>query len=328
MASQANLYVRPEHIYTGGWTNWNDNGAGGGKITMAKDKAELFNIFLGIFLLFAQAGLWVMITFVCFHCNRRRRTGTTASARRDGLFHQQQTILRNGVTPITIATAYFHMWKAWGSSKPNVIRRTWPMIIAAVISFGFFVVALPFITALAMLDNQGDEILIQSPNCGFWKPLFAADMATASMELANRSWEGAAYVDSCYESQAPSALCDRFLPQRRLPTFGWTDTVCPFGDGLCLGRGKFAGVILQTKILDSHVDFGFNAPPKDRIKLQRTTVCAPLDATKFTDNSQGRLRGEEKIGVYFGPSMVYEDGYTYRVSTYKHLVADAAYHLQ
>jgi hypothetical protein len=28
------------------------------------------------------------------------------------------------------------------------------MIIAAIISFGFFVVALPFITALAMLDHQ------------------------------------------------------------------------------------------------------------------------------------------------------------------------------
>jgi hypothetical protein len=80
--------------------------------------------------------------------------------------------------------------------------------------------------------------------------------------------------------------------------------------------------------LDSHVDFGINAPPEDRIKLQRTTVCAPLDVAKFTNKTQGRLRGEETIGVYFGRSEIYPEGYTYRISTYKELVADAAYHLR
>jgi hypothetical protein len=327
MASLANFYVKPEHVHIGEWINWNDDDWGGGRITMAKDTAELFNIFLGIFIIFVQAGLWVLVTFVCFQCNRQRRKGTASSHCRDGLFHQQQTILRNGVSPISMATAYFQMWSVWGWRNAEVIKRTWPLILAAAVSFAFFVVALPFITALAMLDNQGDEILIRSPNCGFWEAPFDSYKDIGSTDLVNGSWIGAAYVDSCYNSDAPSVLCDRFLPQRRLRTFEWSNTACPFDEDLCLARDSSAAAFtLQTDVLDSHKDFGINAPPDDRIKLQRTTTCAPLDVSRFSNITPGELRGEAIAGVYFGPRPPYK--YTFGVSNYKQVAAESAYHLE
>ncbi|KAH8590047.1 hypothetical protein B0O99DRAFT_655110 [Bisporella sp. PMI_857] len=325
MATRGNLYVQPEHVHTRGWTNYNGNAVGGGQITMAKDTAELLNIFIGIFLVFAEAGLWDLISFWCFKFNRQLRKGSTGSLR-DGLFHQQQTVLRNGGSPLSIAMAYGQMWKAWGLRNPEVITRTWPLILTAMLSFIFFLVALPFITALALLDNQGVEVLIRSPNCGFWKAVFTNTDTdtTASAIMTNQSWEAVSYVDDCYESDAPSTLCDRFLPQRRLPTFEWSATPCPFDVDVCLDTDKFPAFKMQTEVLDSHKDFGINAPPNDRIKLQRTTICSPLNVTRFTNITNGTVLGEKITGVYFGPIAGFE--YTFGVSNYEK-IATPGYHL-
>ncbi|KAH7313141.1 hypothetical protein BKA65DRAFT_517389 [Rhexocercosporidium sp. MPI-PUGE-AT-0058] len=329
MASQGNLYVQPKYIHRGGWTNYNGNAISGGQITMAKDTAELLNIFIGIFLVFAEAGLWVMITFWCFRFNNRRRRGTTAAASsRGGRFHQwRQAVLRNGGSPLSIAMAYGQISKAEGWRSPKVMWRTWPMIAAAMLSFFLFLVGLPLITALALLDKQGDEVLVRSPNCGFWKADFISTDAdtTALTILTNQSWEAVSYVDNCYENDAPSTLCDRFLPQRRLPTFKWSATPCPFDINICLHTNKFPAFKMETEVLDSHKDFGINAPPHDRIQLQRTTICSPLNVTGFTNITNGVVQGEKITGVYLGPTTAGVE-YTFGVSNYEK-IATPGYHL-
>ncbi|KAL5319167.1 hypothetical protein ACEPPN_012216 [Leptodophora sp. 'Broadleaf-Isolate-01'] len=328
MASRGNLYVPPEYVYTRGWTNYNGNAASGGQITMAKDTAELLNIFIGIFLVFAEAGLWVLITFWCFRFNNGPRRGTTGAASpRNGLFHQRQAVLRNGGSSLSIGMAYGQMSRAWGWRNMKVMARTWPLIIAATFSFIFFLVAVPFIIARPLLDSQGDEVLIRSPNCGFWKAGFAftdVDTTTSSI-LTNQSWEAVSYVDNCYENDAPSTLCDGFLPQRRLPTFEWSVAPCPFDVDICLHTNKFPAFKMQTEVLDSHKDFGINAPPHDRIKLQRTTVCSPLNVTRFTNITSGVVLGEEITGVYLGPTTAGVE-YTFGVSNYEK-IATSGYHL-
>ncbi|KAG4428969.1 hypothetical protein IFR05_015551 [Cadophora sp. M221] len=325
MVSSGNFYVQPEYVHRRGWTNWNGNAITGGKITMTKDTAELLNIFIGIFLVFAQAGLWDLIKFWCFILNRRLRKGTT-SAPRDLIFHQQQTVLRSRGSPVSLAIAYGKMWKTYGWSEWKIIRRTWPLIGAATLSFGIFLVGVPFITAWILLDNQGVEVLIRSPNCGFWTAVFTdteSDNAAMTI-LTNQSWEAVSYVDSCYNSDAPSTLCDKFLPQRRLPTFEWSATPCPFDVDVCLHTNDVPAFKMQTEMLDSHKDFGINAPHSDRIQIQRTTICSPLNVTRFTNITKGIVTGEEITGVYFGP--VTGENYTFAVSNLEKL-ATSGYHL-
>jgi hypothetical protein len=327
MVSSGNFYVQPEYVHRRGWTNWNGNAVTGGQITMTKDTAELLNIFIGIFLVLAYAGLWDLITFCCFILNRRLRRGTPGGASRDPLFRQQQTVLRSSGSPISLAIAYGKMWKAEGWNKWKIIWRTWPLIGAATLTFGFFLVGVPFITARVLLDNQSVEVLIQSPNCGFWTAVFTdTESDNAAMTtLTNQSWEAVSYVDSCYNSDAPSILCDKFLPQRRLPTFEWSATPCPFDEDVCLHTNDFPAFKMQTEMLDSHRDFGINAPHSDRIQIQRTTICSPLNVTRFTNITEGIETGEEITGVYFGP--VKGQNYTFAVSNLE-IFATSGYHLR
>lgn len=106
MASRGNLYMQPEHVHTGLWVNYNGNELTGGQLTMTKDRAERLNIFIGIFLVFAEAGLWGLATFCLFKLNRRLRRATTGPPR-DGLYHVQQTVLRSSENSLSIATAYW-----------------------------------------------------------------------------------------------------------------------------------------------------------------------------------------------------------------------------
>ncbi|KAM5386461.1 hypothetical protein ACJZ2D_000424 [Fusarium nematophilum] len=225
MASLSNLYVTSDHVRRGGWKNWDDGAASGGQITMLKEDAELLGIFIGIFLVFVAAGLWTLIAYLFFQLNRRSRRKRRMRHQDlpqqppdnfDGMYHQQQTILRNGGSDIAIGLAFLKLWLAWGR-HPGALKRTLPVVVLALGSFGFFLVALPFITAQELFDKQGNEVLVQSPNCGFWSPDLQHHPLDASMVWTNKSFEAISYVDSCYESSVESALCDQFLPMRRLP---------------------------------------------------------------------------------------------------------------
>ncbi|VUC30471.1 unnamed protein product [Clonostachys rosea] len=334
MASHTNFYINPDHVHLGGWTNWNGNTASGGQITMGKNQADLLNIFIGIFLVFVGAGLWKLIAFFGFDFNRRhhekkQQEGEPIQECLDGLFHQQQTVLRNGGSDIAIGVAHFNLWKAWrgGIFNAAVVMRTWPVIAVAFFTFTFFLVALPFTTALVLLDHQGDEILVKSPNCGFWAANLLDDDLTATAALTNSSLEAVSYVDNCYEGVAESSLCDRFLTRRSLPIVGQTNAECPFDKKMCLSQDKTPGFYITTEVLDSHEDFGINAPPDGRIKLQRMTTCAPLAVSDFSEVIDGTLPDEQITAVDFGPAIAEGTNYTHGTSNYQ-VVSPPDYYLR
>ncbi|KAH7166392.1 hypothetical protein EDB81DRAFT_918792 [Dactylonectria macrodidyma] len=324
MATNTNFYVKPEYVFKGGWTNWDGDAASGGQITMGKNLADLMAIFIGIFVVFVEGGLWTVLTIVLFDFNRRRRRrrrekiqlGGPASIPGDidGLYHQQQTILRNSDGAISIASAYLQLWKAWGFRDSVVRRRTLPLILLAFLSFAFFLVAVPFIAAYNLLENMGDDVLIKSPNCGFWTASIIDNEMTDYNALKNRSWESVTYVDSCYEGSAESALCDQFLPRRRLPVAKWKDVKCPFDDSICLLKNKYPAFELKTEALDSHKDFGINAPKADRVTFQRITTCAPLAVEEFSKFNDGYVRDEKLLSVYYGRTTF--SSMTYNVSSF------------
>ncbi|KAM0430049.1 hypothetical protein ACHAPT_006055 [Fusarium lateritium] len=327
MASISNLYVKPELVRRGAWRNWDAHAATGGQITMLKDDAELLGIFIGIFLVFAAAGLWTLLAYLLFQLNRRRRRRKQGIGAFDGLYHQQQTILRNGGSDIAIGGSFLKLWLAWGNS-PKVLRRTLPIVILALASFGFFLIALPFITAVEMFDNQGNQVLIKSPRCGFWAPDLENYPLAAYTGLTQRTFEAASYVDNCYESKAESALCDQFLAKRQLPIIRVYNVSCPFDESVCLPRfkgDKHPAITIKTDDLDSHKDFGINAPPGERVKMRRSMTCSPLNVNRFSKVIDGIFLGENITTVEFGPTAT--SNYTYGASNFQ-IVADSSYSLQ
>ncbi|KAH7144499.1 hypothetical protein B0J13DRAFT_502588 [Dactylonectria estremocensis] len=324
------FYVKPDYIRKGGWTNWDGDVTTGGKITVAKQNAELLMVFIGIFLVFMEAGLWSLISFALFIWRRSQNlklvgnASTSTSADRDALWHQQQATLRNGGDDRTVGITYISLWLNYGWRDPDVFLRTFPTIFIALLSFLTFLIVLPFITAYFMLDYQGVEVLIDSPLCGWWEASFENDVVIASTEVANRTREAIQYTDICYEDDAPSELCDRFLMKRRLKWTGWHNTECPFEAEMCLGDETFPAFQMRTMLLDSHEHFGMNSPKAGRFALQRTTTCAPLDVRAWSLVDDGTLDGENITKVYFGATS--SDDYTFGVSNLQSK-ASAGYNL-
>ncbi|KAJ4159339.1 uncharacterized protein LMH87_008244 [Akanthomyces muscarius] len=316
MASSSNVYIDDVDVNKGLWTNWNGNELTGSRKTMAKDTADLLNIFLGIFIVFVEAAFWGYISLALFLRNRRHG--------RDALHHQLQAVFRNvGSSLGTFTTLLRFSWKVWGLRA--CWRRTRLPALAAFLCLGFFAGAMPFILAMAMLDSQGVEVLVRNmENCGFWFATFTTSGTTAATLLVNQTQEAVSYVDLCYNRDTPSNACDYHLAQRRLPMLAIIAVPCPFSADVCLSKGPYPAVQWQTDQLDSHVDFGINARPKDRMLLQRTTVCAPLDVDRFTKVTSGAMREEELTGVYFGSRP--GQNYTYMVSNYES-VAKPAYNI-
>lgn len=279
------LYINPDYIYKGGWTNWNGDVTTGGKLTVSKKGAELLMVFIGIFFVFMEAGLWSLISFGLFLWRRSQSleqvgSGSSPTARsldRDALWHLQQATLRNGGDDRAVGITYISLWLNYGWKSLDVILRTWPTIFLALASFGIFLITLPFIAAYLMLDSQGVEVLIHSPQCGYWQASFSDDLVVASTDIANRTLEAVQYADTCYESNYPSELCDNYLVKRNLEWTGWHNAECPFEDGMCLDNDTFPAFQMETMLLDSHEHFGMNSPKQGRFALQRTTTCAPLN---------------------------------------------------
>jgi hypothetical protein len=286
-------------------------------MVMPSSKADLTNIFLGIFVFFVEAHWWSSMCFILFLIYTRRQ-------RRDGLHHQLLAVFRNGSSSLTTAVTFYQLLSLWGR------RRNWkrllPLIILAALCFVTFVVGLPFALAISILEKLGDEILIHRPeNCGFWVEEYTHTGTTAPVMLANQSREAAAYVDLCYNGNEPSNSCDHHLVQRHIRAPGVDGAYCPFPEEACLFKNKFPAKKWETEKLDSHVHFGINAALRDRIQIRRSTVCAPLDVDRFTRVIVGTELAENITALYFGPAS--GSSHTFMVSSYG-MYGKPAYHLE
>lgn len=316
MGLSSNLYIHNDHVYRRPWTNWNGDSWTGSRLTMRKDDADLLNIFLGIFIIFIEAAFWGYISVALFVLNHWLQE-------RDALHHQLQAAFRNVGNSLGTFTTLVKFGTVWGWRA--CWRRTRLPAVAALICLGFFAGGMPFIVAKSLLDSQGVEVLIRNlPGCGFWAAVFTNSSSTATALLVSQSQEAASYVDLCYNQNTPSNACDYHLAKRSLPTLEVFPARCPFSADACFYKNQFPASRWQTDQLDSHVHFGINAPPKDRILLQRTTTCAPLDVDRFTIVTPGPLPAEQITGVYFGPTG--SQNSTYSVSNWES-IAKPAYHI-
>jgi hypothetical protein len=76
--------------------------------------------------------------------------------------------------------------------------------------------------------------------------------------------------------------------------------------------GDTAAFSMDTGRLDSHVYFGINAAPKDRVLFRRVTTCAPINGTSF-----GVLRNTTSLGkvLYVEAGDTTGNNYTFMYQT-------------
>lgn len=260
------------NVYTGLWIDWSGGRLLGATITVTAARGAFVVAFIALFVQVASSHLWDLMSFA-WHQYR------AASQYQDGVYRQQQVILRNSSTPAATLWNFMKVFWAWRSRAEDAFSRTLPLVVVA--SLYMVGVIAAGISSSRMVSTSCIVVLAQSSSCGDWKGLGAiSDLdrpsLLASIGLYGESQLSAStiYARSCYNNAASPTACNVFAT-RQVHWQSDYNATCPFAPGTCIGSDSSA-LKLDTGQLDSHTVLGLNAAPENRVTYRRVTTCAPL----------------------------------------------------
>lgn len=263
-----------QKVFLGIWTNWSQGKTFGSTITMTQYNGNLLIAFLALFVSFVGTSLWRIIGYMLHRI-------FSTNAAQDGVYHQRQAILRNA------ANATDAIWDLtsilWNSRRETrSYRRLMPSLATAVFSVSAFAVAGIFSSKMATLT--GSEVLLNSALCGMPNGFVAStseQLTVVQPWIAQRMTSAMNYANRCYFANAKMENCDYFV-RPRLPSTVNRNASCPFDEDIC--RTQDGNIELDTGLIDSHYDLGYNGPNEKRMQFRRKMNCAPLKMENYTDS--------------------------------------------
>lgn len=275
-------------IYTGPWVNWSHGLILGSTVTLSARNGAILTAFIATFVTVIGTQLWKILCFI-FHQSR------VSQAPKDGLHHQHQNVFRNSSTPGEAAWSFMlQSWHWWGRA-----RRAWMRSLPwAFFSMSYIVTfaALSVFGSSEITKAAGQDRLIQSFQCGYWRPdavTGAIALGSGTAKLLKDSQDASAYARNCYNGSVDALGCNTYAT----PRIRWEgkETDCPFKDGICYGNNTYQ---MDTGLIDSHHDLGINTPQKERLKYRRVTTCSVLEQKGYVENNK-----ETKLITWnYGPS--------------------------
>jgi len=296
--------------YTGVWTNWSHGKVRGLTLTLKTEHAAILVVFLALFVSSAGGAFWRLISFLLHQYKIPDRR-----AKRDMIFHQRQVVLRNNTA---IAAAWSFGMIAWEnlrkSRKP--ILRCIPYIVIALLNASLFAVAGLFTSAISRFP--GNTTILLGPSCGghnLTTTNFDGAIPQVMQKVMEDTNEAADYVRQCYQQNVSAPACGNYV-RRTLPFTTNPNATCPFESGMCIFNDKSA-FSMDTGLLNSHHDFGINAPPEERLLWRRMTTCAPIYASDFGTVANDSIIGQ-LILINAGPNGM-ASNFTFRYATHSRL---------
>ncbi|PSN73567.1 hypothetical protein BS50DRAFT_616909 [Corynespora cassiicola Philippines] len=257
--------VEDPFVKRGFWINTHQGPVLGTTITVESTVANVIIALLTVLITGALAQLWNLLTFL-YH-QARAKGGPS-----DGLFWQQQALLRTLPTPASFISNYIKLWWVWrGRANRPFARSILPTLPAILFVIG--TVASGIFSAYAV-DTSNIEVLVKSPLCGRWSTDQLGLDSTRYMRLAPVIQ---AYNTDCYQDteKLPSRCHNTFVKPNVSIT--WNAAECPWDKSMCL-QPSLPAVSMDSGLLDlSH--FGFNIEPQNGVMFRKKTVCnvLPLD---------------------------------------------------
>lgn len=297
------------HVFIGPWINWAHGPIAGATLTLKERDGSLLIAFIAFFVTLIGAQLFKTLAYF-FHQTR------STDSPQDGLYHQQQIIFRNTVTPMGAAWSFLQQAWAWRSKAKTSFLRTMPWALFCILYMGLFGTAAVF-SAQITKSTGSDRLIINSENCGYFSTgddyTSAAAIKAFASRSANVSLAKEMYARECYGDTINNATCNRMM-KSALKTKTNVNASCPFADGMCEWGDNAAFEIMSERI-DSLYDLGINSRHSDRIHFQKVATCSPLSKDGFWSLSAGGASSGKGIagdGIYsyaYGPS-VYTGGKT------------------
>lgn len=309
-------------IQTGFWHDYTREGVHTGTLTLSTRSSGFLLAGLVIFIGMVGASSWSILSFILHQL--RAKTGEE-----DGLFFQQQVILRNSGSALQAVFQILRISWAWRDQRPRRLaprrlrRRSFFLTLPPLLIVIGFTTASIFVGDMIRSGYGNDHLKIHPANCGsFELQYFPAEGYTvgyaAVNKLNSRNMQAAkAYTRACYETDTTSPAC-RLYPQKSLP-FVQANVPCPFGkdskgNSLCTVD---SALNLDTGLLDTNLFLGINAPPENRALLRLSSTCSPINDTEFATRRDQSISENSTIWDFNFGQGNYPTGpnYTYDTST-------------
>ena len=279
------------HAQRGIWQDRSLSPIYGSTLTLNTRDANFLVSALTVAVTISASCFWIIISFVLHQCLIRHKSTQT-----DVFALQQQVILRNSSSPLRLVWDTIQMQLAWTrgvSGKPkNVWRRSMTIAVPALIVWIAFTFASLFVSQVAS-KSSGPRLqaLLQPKNCGLY---FGS---LTSIEDLRRTISARAYSNIWYSNSSQN-LGLSYYPVSTISYTKEENDICPFKNTVCRNSTAYMpSLTLKTPFLDSHEILGINAPPKDRLQLQKLVTCSVLRLS----SDEFVKWNETYIQFYLGP---------------------------
>lgn len=253
----------------GVWSNVDRNSVMGKTITADTKTGAIVVALLALLGSLAMTHLW---NIVMFTIHQLRAKGQPA----DGLFRQQQIILRISPSP----GAFLFDWLKLSWSWKSHTKKTWRRSMMHAGLAAFFLAAIVAVSTFSsyVVDGKDLQVLVRSDQCLSLDVdktirddlgVTAVDQYTTSVNARSKT-----LAQSCWQdNKTLPTECHTFIrPNILLPI---EKVSCPFQDAC--HSGDF-GFTLDSGPVDTSAIFGWNLEPRDRIKFRRKMTFGILQS--------------------------------------------------
>jgi len=279
-------------VYLGTWTDWSRGSVFGATLTLTRQNGSLLIAFLAFLVALVGTRFWRLSCLVLHFIYSKDSPS-------DAVHHQRQVFLRNAPNPESALWTLADMGFSWKRNAEKVWVRLLPLFGVATACVIGFTLASGFSSRVANL--VGSEVLLSGANCAFL--LNDHNMSTygdtVGTQLTEAMIAAENYARQCYTQLPIGVNCGTYVQKQLLPAVLDTNASCPFDAKLC--NSQTGNLFIDTGLLDSHHDFGRNAPPNQRLQWRRTLHCAPLAKEGYRFQTFDETKNQSYTTYYYGP---------------------------
>jgi hypothetical protein len=300
--------VDARFVKRGLWTTLDEGSITGKTITADVRAGTIVVALLAVLASMGTAHLWNLVAFAV---HQLRADGCPA----DGLFRQQQVLLRTLPNPGSLLADSTKLWLFWRKRVNRAFLRSLvPLLLGTAFWIGTIAVG---VLSSYIVTGNNLQVLINSPFCGpldidtttdyYFQNAYALRPLEAKVATISKT-----YADDCYQTGTPlPTRCGIFI-QPHIP-FTQERTTCPFAPSIC-ANADLPAIQFDSGLVDLNGGFGLNLASNDRVKFRRQTICAVLattsrvsivNATDYPDLIHPPFPGEELLVMSYG-DIVYE----------------------
>ncbi|KAF2018268.1 hypothetical protein BU24DRAFT_390046 [Aaosphaeria arxii CBS 175.79] len=295
-----------QYVKRGAWTNLAEGPVMGRTITTDTRTGTVVVALLAVLSALAASHLWSIVVFTSHQIRAHGRPA-------DGLFRQQQALLRTNPPPSALLADWIKLWWVWRKRTSRASWRSTPLLVLA----AFFATATIAVSIFSsyIVRSANTIVLVKSDGCApldIYEP-FVGDYLEHIEGITNYRnnlyGRSRLFAQDCYiNSTSLPARCGIYIR----PNIPIEPTLvdCTFDKSICKQYEK-GGASVDSGLIDVNGIFGWNLKPSDRIRYRRKSVCSiikseghssTIDASSFDYGSRDWLPGEQLLLTHYGES--------------------------